>query len=60
MDEGKIQILKPFGPTILKAKIPTSTIDSLNKFIDGVIENKKKSKDLDHGKDLVGDVTQEF
>ena len=60
MDEGQIQILKPFGPSIIKAKIPPVTLEKLNKYIDGIIENKKKSKDLDHGKDLVGDFTQEF
>ena len=60
MDEGQIQILKPFGPSIVRAKIPSTTLETLNKYIDEIIINKKKSKDLDHGKDLVGDVTQEF
>ena len=60
MDEGQIQILKPFGPSIVRAKIPSTTLETLNKYIDEIIKNKKKSKDLDHGKDLVGDVTQEF
>ena len=60
MSEVNIQILKPFGPSILKTKIPPETIQVLNDYIDNIIKDKKKSLQLDHGKDLVGDVTQEI
>ena len=60
LKEGQIRITTPFGPSIAWAKIPLSLIDKLNTYIDEVIEDKKKSVSLDHGKQLVGDVTQEF
>jgi len=58
--EGQIRILKPFGPTIACVKIPSTLVEKLNVYIDKVIEDKKKSSELDHGKELVGHVTQEF
>jgi len=58
--EGQIRILKPFGPTIAYMKIPSSLVEKLNVYIDKIIEDKKKSSELDHGRNLVGDVTQEF
>ena len=48
MDEGQIQILKPFGPSIVRAKIPSTTLESLNKYIDEIMKNKKKSKNLEN------------
>tara|TARA_B100000035_G_scaffold228937_1_gene197197 strand:- start:168 stop:812 length:645 start_codon:yes stop_codon:yes gene_type:complete len=60
MDEGQIQLIKPFGPSIVKAKIPIKIVDSLNSYIDEIVANEKKSLHLDHGRNLVGDVTQEF
>jgi len=60
LDVGQIKVTKPFGPSIAWAKIPPDLIKKLNSYIDKVIEDKKKLKDLDLGKVLVGDVTQEF
>ena len=48
-------LIKPFGPSIFKAKIPEDLINNLNKFIDNIIDNKEQSKKLDVGKGLVGD-----
>ena len=56
-DYGLIRI---FGPSIFKVKIPENLLNHLNKFIDNTIEDKEKSKNLDVGKGLVGDVKQEF
>ena len=53
-------ILKPFGPSVIKVKIPENIISELNKYIDQIVENNKKSEELDHGSNLVGDVTQEL
>jgi hypothetical protein len=53
-------ILKPFSPTVIKIKIPEKIILDLNNYIDQIVENEKKSSELDHGNHLVGDVTQEF
>ena len=55
-----IQLIKIFGPSILKVSIPNPIIDNLNNYIDKIILDKKKSKELDIGERLVGDVTQEF
>ena len=57
---NNIQLLKPFGPSILKVKIPELILNELNKYIDDIIKNNNKSKKLDHGNKLIGDVTQEF
>jgi len=54
------KIIRGFGPSVLKVTIPENLIIILNNYIDDVIKNKNKSKKLDHGKSLVGDVTQEF
>ena len=51
---------KPFGPSILETKIPDETVIMLNNYIDKIVEDKKKSSELNYGKRLVGDVTQEF
>ena len=56
----EIKILKPFGPSVVKVKIPEKIIDELNNYIDHVVNDKKKSSDLDYGTQLVGDVSQEF
>ena len=53
-------LIKPFGPSIFKAKIPEELINNLNKFIDDIINSEEQSKKLDVGKGLVGDVKQEF
>ena len=60
MEEGQIHIIKPFGPSIVKARMPMSVVENLNNYIDNIIADEKKSLQLDHGKNLVGDVTQEF
>ena len=57
MDAG---ILKPFGPSILKAKIPEEIIEKLNNYVDQIIDNNEQSKSLNYGNALAGDVTQEF
>ena len=60
MEKINIELIKIFGPSILKVSIPQSIIDNLNNYIDKIILDKKKSKELDIGERLVGDVTQEF
>ena len=56
----EFKLLKPFGPSVLKVKIPEKILIDLNKYIDNVVENNLKSNELDHGHKLIGDVTQEF
>ena len=60
MSEIKLNLLKPFGPSIFKAEMPLKLVESLNLYVDEILEDKKKSSELDHGQKLTGDVTQEF
>ena len=55
-----IQLIRAFGPTIAKIKIPNEMVKALNDYVDGLILDKKKSKELSAGVSLAGDVTQEF
>jgi hypothetical protein len=54
------RIIKNFGPSVLKVTIPKNIVDTINQYIDGLINDKKKTQTLDAGDYLVGDVTQEF
>ena len=58
MDENKI--FRPFGPSVAKFTIPKDIIDSLNNYIDQTIEDTEKTKSLDVGSKLAGNVNQEF
>ena len=60
MSENKMEILRPFGPSIIKIEIPKEMIETLNNFVDQVIIDEKRSKELDNGKNLAGNVKQEF
>ena len=60
MEKINIELIKIFGPSILKVSIPQKIVNNLNNYIDGIIIDEKKSKELDIGERLVGDVTQEF
>ena len=60
MPESKFEILRPFGPSIIKIEIPKKMIETLNNFVDQVIIDEKRSKELDNGKNLAGNVKQEF
>ena len=56
----QLQTFKPFGPSILKAKIPEKLLNNINEHIEDLILNKKKINELDFGNNLAGDVAQEF
>tara|TARA_B110001454_G_C12621738_1_gene393141 strand:+ start:258 stop:893 length:636 start_codon:yes stop_codon:yes gene_type:complete len=60
MSENKMEILKPFGPSIVKIGLPKEMIETLNNFVDQVIIDEKRLKELDNGKNLAGNVKQEF
>ena len=55
-----LEILQPFGPSIAKVSIPEEMIKSMNNYIDEVIKDEKKSKFLDGGYKLAGNVAQEI
>ena len=56
----EFKVIRPFGPSVAKVTIPDDLINKLNIYVDKVISDEKKSNQLNHGNDLVGDVTQEF
>ena len=56
----KYEIIKRFGPSVLKVKIPKKILDQLNNYIDEISKNKKKFSKLNYGENLVGDVTEEL
>ena len=60
MSQTELIVLQPFGPSIVKVKIPENIINNINKYIDDVINNEEKSKKLDYGFKLVGNVKQEI
>ena len=55
-----IHIFRPFGPAIAQTTIPKILIDKINSFVDEVIKDEKKSRELDYGQRLAGQVTQEI
>ena len=54
------KVIKTFGPSVLKVKIPKNIINNINFYIDELVQDKIKSKNLNAGNKLIGDVTQEF
>ena len=60
MINKKISVIRPFGPSIAKLIIPDILINKINQYVDEVIQDKNKQKELDHGHNLAGNVSQEF
>ena len=46
MDEDKLNIISPFGPSIAKVKIPEKIIKTLNDHVDEVKTSEKCLKSL--------------
>ena len=57
---GQIRLLRPFGPVIAHIKMPENLIEELNNYTDKIINDEKKANELDVGKQLAGQLTQEF
>ena len=60
MEKVNIELIKIFGPSVFKVSIPETIVNNLNNYIDEIIKNEERSKELNIGERLVGDVTQEF
>jgi len=60
MENEEIKVIRPFGPSIAKVKIPNKLVETLNNYIDKIILDENKIKNLNYGDKLVGNVTQEF
>ena len=54
------EILKPFGPSIVKVVMPKEIVVGMNEYVDNLIKNKNEIDKLNHGKYLAGNVTNEF
>lgn len=52
-------IYTPFGPRILKSSVPQVVIDAVNKRADIILQDNKKSNDLDYSSNLAGNVKKE-
>ena len=57
---SELQILRPFGPSIVKLSIPDSLVKKLNDYTDRIILDEEKITKLDHSNQLAGKVKQEF
>lgn len=55
-----ISIIKPFGPSIIKLKLPETIVSQMNDYVDNIIKSETKLKELDHGSQLAGNVSQEI
>ena len=60
MDDYKLNVISPFGPSIAKVKIPEKIIKTINDHVDEVRASEKMSKKADAGKSLIGNVSQEI
>ena len=55
-----LQILRPFGPSIVKLSIPDDLVKKLNDYTDRIILDEEKITKLDYSNQLAGKVKQEF
>jgi hypothetical protein len=58
--EIQVDILRPFGPRILKATVPEIMVDALNAQCDELLQNDEERKQKDASGDLVGHVFEEL
>ena len=55
-----MKLIKPFGPSLAKVKIPKKIIKKINLEVDRILSNKKLAKKNDYSKRVVGQVYQEI
>ena len=60
IDDKTFEVLRPFGPTIAKVRMPQNLIDKLNDYAESILNDKKKQDELNYGDKLAGNVKQEF
>ena len=56
----KINIISPFGPKLAKIKLSKKIVKDINREVERIILNEKKSKKKDYSNKLVGEVYQEI
>ena len=55
-----MKIISPFGPKIAVIKIPRKIINQINLEVNNILKSKKRTKQSDYSKKLVGEVQQEI
>jgi hypothetical protein len=55
-----ISMIKPFGPSIVKVKLPELIVSQMNEYVDNILGDGDKLKELDHATQLAGNVSQEI
>ena len=55
-----MKIISPFGPKIAVIRIPRKIINQINLEVNNVLKSKKRTKQSDYSKKLVGEVQQEI
>ena len=48
--DEEIKVIRPFGPSIARVKIPDDLLMSLNNYVEETISDKNRSENLNHGK----------
>lgn len=59
-DSRTISMVKPFGPSIIKLKLPAAMVNRMNEHVDTLLGDEAKLRTLDHGSQLAGNVSQEI
>ena len=57
-DKFNVQVLKPFGPRMIKSKVPSDIVNMLNVYCDEITEIKNRN--FDASSSLVGHVEEEW
>ena len=55
-----MKIISPFGPKIAVTRIPRNIINQINLEVNNILKSKKRTKQSDYSKKLVGEVQQEI
>jgi hypothetical protein len=55
-----ISMVKPFGPSIIKLKLPEGMLKQMNEYVDDILKDAARLRELDHGSQLAGNVSQEL
>ena len=55
-----MKIISPFGPKIAVIRVPRKIINQINLEVNNILKSKKKTRQSDYSKKLVGEVQQEI
>ena len=55
-NQTNVKLFRPFGPTIMEMDMPEEVVNNVNNYVEKIIKDKEKSRKLDAGGQLVGQV----